>query len=155
MKVVVWALTVLPLAGWAWSRRYRWFALGMVAGLGVPWALAAMTSDPDPSPVAVEAKLAAYAADSDYTVYYLGRSFAGLDLAFADKEPGGRIDAEYGEVCDLEGCSWLAEVSNEPYTPLPGPTTGCRRLPPMRGVPAISRARPMAPRPARSRTQAA
>ena len=67
--------------------------------------------------------------------YFLGRSYAGIDL-FAVEDEGA--DYSYGS-CDTSGggCGSPIQVHNGPVN-LTGDVRGCSRLPEIRGVPAVS-----------------
>lgn len=93
----------------------------------------------------IQGRLATVAADPGLPSYFLGQSFAGTDLTTVDAAgykgsfPGEGAYFEYGtcEYVPDGGCSTPIQVQNN-TAHLTGAVVGCRRLPDIRGVPAIA-----------------
>jgi hypothetical protein len=84
----------------------------------------------------ISARLARVAAAKGPPSYFLGRSYAGIDLTAV--EDGGALFV-YG-TCEYQGdggCATPIQVQNSPED-LPGAVRGCSRLRDIRGVPAVS-----------------
>lgn len=91
-------------------------------------------------PEQVEERLSEIAAQSDRPVYYLGPGFRDWPLTDVGADDTGRVDAIYGTcfAVDDGGCSPPIDVINQPLDFAAwSVAVGCRRLPPVRGVPAV------------------
>jgi hypothetical protein len=84
-------------------------------------------------------RLEQLAAQSKGPVYYLGPRFQKWWLTGADVD-GDRIDAYYGTCTALvDSCALPIDLINEAFDPgMWRLAAGCRRLPPVRGVPAVT-----------------
>ncbi|MGW3608013.1 hypothetical protein [Micromonospora sp. NPDC005161] len=102
------------------------------------FAVAGCGTGTSPKPEQVEERLSEIAAEAERPVYYLGPRFRDWPLTEVGADDTGRVDAIYGTcLAAVDGCSPPLDVINQPLDfSAWSMAVGCRRLPPVRGVPA-------------------
>ncbi|MET8311268.1 hypothetical protein [Micromonospora sp. NPDC005173] len=116
--------------------RRRALPLWLIAVL--MFAVAGCGTGTSPKPEPVEERLSEIAAETERPVYYLGPRFRDWPLTEVGADDTGRVDAIYGTcLAVVDGCSPPLDVINQPLDSSAwSMAVGCRRLPPVRGVPA-------------------